>query len=193
MKPRIIVCGLGATGRRIFNLLKQQGAEVVGISHSPLPQESPGQIIVGPLDSPATLQAAGIQSAQTLVLATRNDALNLAVLTQARVLNPQIRVINRLFNPALGQRVDQTLANHVSLSVSALAAPIFAFAALGNRAIGQLRLFDQTWPIEEIIIDADHPWLGLPLGELWDDPRRMLDLLPAPGVGNRPRLRRGGG
>ncbi|MFN5513595.1 MAG: potassium channel family protein [Cyanobacteriota bacterium] len=174
MKPRIIVCGLGATGYRIFSLLKQQGAEVVGISHSPLSKESPGQIIVGRLDSPATLQAAGIQSAQTLVLATRNDALNLAVLTQARVLNPQIRVINRLFNPALGQRVDQTLSDHVSLSVSALAAPIFAFAALGNRAIGQLRLFDQTWPIEEIIIDADHPWLGLPLGELWDDPRRML-------------------
>jgi len=173
-KPQIIVCGLGNTGYQIFTLLKQQGAAVMGISHTPIPEETPEQIIVGNLRSPATLRAAGIQTAQTLVLATRDDALNLAILTQARVLNPHIRVINRLFNHALGQKLDQTLADHVSLSVAALAAPIFAFAALGNRAIGQLRLFKQVWPIEEIIIDAEHPWLGLPLSDLWDDPRRML-------------------
>ena len=129
---------------------------------------------MGELRSPSTLIAAQIQTAHTLVLTTSDDALNLAVLTQARILNPRIRIINRLFNHALGERLDHTLPDHVSLSVSSLAAPIFSFAALGNKAIGQLRLFNKTWAIQEVIIDEAHPWLGLKLGELWDDPSRML-------------------
>ncbi len=174
MKPHIIVCGLGQTGYRIFSLLKQQGAEVIGISDKPVPGENPSRIVVGELRSPATLTAAAVQTAQTLVLATSDDALNLAILTQARILNPRIRIVSRLFNHALGKRLDGTLPDHVSLSVAALAAPIFSFAALGNKAIGQLRLFNKTWPIQEIIIDEDHPWLGLSLAQLWDDPQRML-------------------
>ena len=100
--------------------------------------------------------------------------MNLAVLTQARVLNPHIRVVNRLFNASLGDRLDHSLSDHFSMSVSALSAPIFAFAALGNRAIGQLQLFKQTWAIREEYVDEDHPWLGRPLSELWEDRSRML-------------------
>ncbi len=173
-KPLIIVCGLGETGYRIFRLLQQQGAAVIGISHKPLAGIPPEQLVVGDLKSPATLAQAAIQTAQTLVLASGNDALNLAILTQARIMNPRLRIVNRIFNTALGKRLDSILPNHFSLSVSALAAPIFSFAALGNRAIGQLHLFDQTWPIHEVVIDQYHPWLGVPLADLWDDPTRML-------------------
>ncbi|HAC63780.1 MAG TPA: potassium channel protein [Cyanothece sp. UBA12306] len=182
MKPQIIVCGLGRTGHQIFSLLRRQGASVVGISDRPIPGEHPDHLIVGELCSPVTLSRAGIHYAHTLVLANHDDAVNLAVLTQARLLNPHIRIINRLFNHTLGERLDQTLPDHVSMSVASLAAPIFSFAALGNRAIGQLKLFNQTWPIQEIIIDANHPWLGLNLSELWDSPSRMLIYyLPAHG------------
>ncbi|NEP58488.1 MAG: potassium channel protein [Symploca sp. SIO2G7] len=181
MKPRIIVCGLGLTGYKIFCLLRQQGAAVVGISDQPLPHIG-DSIIVGNLRTPSTLLAAGIQEANTLVISTNDDALNLAILTQARVLNPQIRIINRLFNQTLGKRLDQTLPHHVSLSVSALAAPVFAFAALGSQAIGKLELFNQTWPIYEELIDEDHPWLGRHLSDLWESRSRMLIYyLPAHG------------
>ena len=173
MKPRIIVCGLGRTGYKIFSLLRQQGAAVVGISDRPMPTHG-DEIVVGELRAQATLVRAGIKDAHTLVLACSDDAINLAVLTQARVINSRIRIINRLFNQTLGERLDQTLLDHNSMSVSALAAPIFCFAAMGNRAIGQLRLFNQTWPIHEEIITDDHPWLGLQLSELWDNPTRML-------------------
>jgi Trk K+ transport system NAD-binding subunit len=174
MKPRIIVCGLGRTGYKIFSLLRQQGASVVGISDRPISGERHEDLVIGDLRSPATLVGAGIRQAQTLVLASGDDALNLAVLTQARLLNPRIRIINRLFNHTLGERLDCTLPDHVTMSVSSLAAPIFAFAALGNQAIGQLHLFDRTWPIQEVAIDERHPWRGLKLNELWDDPSRML-------------------
>lgn len=173
LPPQIIVCGLGRTGLRIFNLLRQQGARVVGVSYHPLP-EVVGDIVVGELRSPTTLKAAGIHQAQTLVLATSDDALNLAILTQARILNSNIRIINRLFNISLGDRLDHTLPHHVSLSSAALAAPLFAFAAKGNRAIGQLRLFDLTWPMYEEVIDTAHPWHGRPLQALWDDRSQLL-------------------
>lgn len=173
MKPRIIVCGLGRTGYKIFCLLRQQGLMVVGINAHPIRGES-SDVIIGNLQAASTLLSAGIQNAQTIVIADDDDAVNLAILMQARILNPKIRIINRLFNTSLGDRLDHTLPEHTSLSVSALAAPVFAFAALGSQAIGQLRLFNQTWPINEEYIDKEHPWLGKKLSELWDERRRML-------------------
>ncbi|MFE1746388.1 potassium channel family protein [Coleofasciculus sp. H7-2] len=173
MKPKIIVCGLGLTGYKIFCLLRQQGASVIGIHAESIPDED-YDVVIGELRAASTLKAAGIQEAQTLVLAGEDEALNLAILTQARILNPRIRIINRLFNTSLGDRLNQTLADHVTMSVAALAAPVFAFAALGSQAIGQLRLFNQTWPIHEEYIDETHPWIGCKLSDLWDDRSRML-------------------
>lgn len=139
-----------------------------------LPLSSNEDIVIGDLRSPMTLAQAGVKIAQTLVLASDDDALNVGILAQARLLNPEIRIINRLFNQSLGKRLDQTLSNHVSISVSALAAPIFCFAASGKQAVGQLSLTEQTWPIHEEIIDANHPWLGQKLKSLWENPERML-------------------
>lgn len=173
MKPRIIVCSLGRTGYKIFTLLRQQGAIVVGVSDRPIRGEG-SDVVVGNIRSASTLLAAGIQKAHTLILAGNDEATNLEILMQARILNPQIRIINRLFNPNLGERLDQTLSDHTSMSVSALSAPVFAFAALGNQAIGQLELFKQTWPIHEEFIDENHPWKGKRIRDLWAEPNRML-------------------
>jgi Trk K+ transport system NAD-binding subunit len=173
MQPKIIICGLGRTGSKIYSLLKQQGAEVVAISRSSLNPASE-QIIIGDPRDNVILIKAGIRQAKTLVLVHDDDALNLAILTQARVLNPQIRIINRLLNHTLGDRLDLTLPDHFTMSVAALASPLFTFAALGNKAIGQLQLFNRTWPINEEIIDRDHPWLDRKLEDLWVDPNRML-------------------
>ena len=183
MNAHVIVCGLGRTGFKIFCLLKEQDAEVIGIHDRPLcrdHQPYASDIIVGDPRSPQTLIDAGVHDAHTLVLAGGDDALNLATLTQARVLNPTIRIVNRLFNTSLGSRLDRTLPDHVSMSVAALAAPVFAFAALGSCAIGQLRLNRQPWPIHEEMIDEHHPWLGRPLHELWENRGRMfIYYLPA--------------
>ncbi|MDE5096495.1 MAG: NAD-binding protein [Trichodesmium sp. St11_bin5] len=173
MKPRIIVCGLGRTGYKIFRLLRQQGATVVGISERPLRGEG-SEIIIGNFRSASTLLAAGIQSAHTLILTGKDESVNLGVLMLARILNPKIRIINRLFNTSLGDRLDHTLTDHTSMSVSALAAPVFAFAALGNHAIGQLQMYNQTWPMYEELIDHNHPWVDRKLTSLWDDRDLML-------------------
>ncbi len=173
MKPRIIVCGLDRTGYKILSLLRQQGCLVVGIHDRPIHQEN-AEIIIGDLAAAETLLIAGIREAQTLILAGADETRNLTILMQARVLNPQVRIINRLFNSSLGVRLDLTLPNHLTMSVAALAAPVFAFSAMGSRAIGQLRLFNQTWPIHEEFIDPQHPWFGKPLADFWEDRSRML-------------------
>ncbi len=160
MKPRIIVCGLGRTGYKIFRLLRQQGALVVGIHRRPITGETTGDVIIGELCAASTLQAAGVEQAHTLVIATADDGINLSVMMQARVLNPNIRIINRFYNTNLGERLDHTLIDHLSMSVVGLAAPVFTFAALGNKAVGEIKLFDQTWPIHEEYIDDNHPWQG---------------------------------
>ncbi|BAU66774.1 hypothetical protein STA3757_41800 [Stanieria sp. NIES-3757] len=174
MKTRIIVSGLGRTGYKIYTLLRQQRADVVGISDRPMSVSPTEKIIIGSSALATTLINAGIKEAQTLILAHNDDALNLAILTQARLINPRIRIINRLFNQTLGERLDQTLPDHFTMSVASLSAPIFTFAALGSEAIGQLKLFNQTWPIHEEVIDEDHPWLGKSLKELWNNTSRML-------------------
>lgn len=174
MKPRIIVCGLGRTGYKIFRLLRQQGALVVGIHQQPLSGEDSQAVIVGELQAAATLKAAGIEQAHALVIAGADDELNLSIMMQARVLNPQIRIINRLYNTNLGERLDQTLPNHFSMSVVSLSAPVFTFAALGSQAIGQIKLFTHTWPIQAEYIHHHHPWLGCKLSDLWADKTQML-------------------
>lgn len=157
----------------MFQLLRRQGMSVLGIHAHPLAQDEP-HVIVGDGQAAATLLAAGVEHAHTLILAGDDDGVNLTILMQARMLNPQIRIINRLFNTSLGERLDQTLPEHITMSVAALAAPVFTFAALGNAAIGQLQLFHQTWPIHEEYIQPTHPWRGRQLSELWSDRDRML-------------------
>lgn len=181
MKPLIIVVALGRTGYRIYQLLKQQGAYVVGISDRPVTMQPDDHIIIGNLRSSQVLMEAGIHQASTMVLASCDDALNVAIVTQARILNPKIRIVNRLYNHTLGQRLDYTLPDHFSISVPSIAAPIFAFAALGNKAIsqrhfvvGHLKLFEKTWALHEEIITEDHPWYGLELAQLWDNLEQML-------------------
>jgi Trk K+ transport system NAD-binding subunit len=172
MAAHVVVCGLNSIGYKILCLLRQQNAQVIGINDAALPDEP--ELTIGDYRSPETLFRAGIQSARTLIIANNDDALNLDIVMQARLLNPQIRIISRLFNSNLGERLDQSIPEHTTMSVSDIAAPIFVFAAMGNRAIGQLHLVQQTWPIYEEFIHDRHPWYNISLREIWDDQNRML-------------------
>jgi len=160
-------------GYKILCLLRQQGANVVGIHERQIPIDHPS-VVIGDPQSTAVLLKAGIKDAQTLILTSRDESINLGILMQARILNSQVRVINSIFNTSLGERLDQTLENHVSMSVAVLAAPVFAFAAMGNKAIGNLQLPNQSWLIHEEYIDQAHAWVDRQVSEFWEDRARML-------------------
>jgi Trk K+ transport system NAD-binding subunit len=86
-------------------MLRQQGADAIGIGTRPINIHPQERIIIGDPRSNKILMEAGIKTAQTLVLANNDDALNLAILTQARSLNPKIRIVNRLLNSTLGESI----------------------------------------------------------------------------------------
>ncbi|MGB3293034.1 MAG: NAD-binding protein [Phormidesmis sp.] len=172
MTPLIIVYGLDSIGYQILCLLRQQKAAVVGVNKYPIPGEA--DIVVGDLLSAETLRKAQIETAQSIIIANNDDATNLEILLQARLLNPRIKIINRLFNQSLGDRLDRTLPHHSTMSVAELSAPIFAFAAMGQVAIGHLQLFQGIWPIYEEHIHVDHPWCDRPINDLWNDRARMF-------------------
>lgn len=131
MKSKIIVCGLDRAGLKIFCLLRQQGASVVGVNDKPVPQAG-DDIIIGDLQASATLLAAGIGSAKTLVLAHADETLNLAILLQARVLNPKIRMINRLFNTHLGRSPGQNPKRSRHLECCSFGGSCVYFCSFGN-------------------------------------------------------------
>ena len=172
MTPQIIVYGLDSIGYQIMCLLRQQEAAVIGVNQYPIPGEA--EIVVGDLLLADTLRRAQVETAQTIIIANNDDAINLELLLQARLLNPRIKIINRLFNQSLGDRLDRTLPHHSTMSVAELSAPIFAFAAMGQVAIGHLRLFQGIWPIYEEHIHEDHPWCNCLIQDLWSDRARMF-------------------
>jgi Trk K+ transport system NAD-binding subunit len=81
------------------------------------------------------LEELDVAHARCLVAATDDDLANLQAALNARAINPKLRVVLRVFDPDLAARVERAFSIHISRSVSSLAAPTFAAAAVGGRVI----------------------------------------------------------
>ncbi len=81
MQPKIIVCGLGRTGSKIYSLLKQQGAEVVAISEHPVSKIASKQIIVGDPRDNVTQIKPGNRQAKTIEKVYSEHAQNFTIKT----------------------------------------------------------------------------------------------------------------
>jgi Trk K+ transport system NAD-binding subunit len=132
----IVVCGLGKVGYRTTLELLKFKREVVGIESN-----SDGRfldalrdlgvpVLIGDASRPELLERAGVQRADAIVPATDNELANLDIALHARELNPKIKVVLRMFDPDLARRVEKGFGIHTAFSVSALAAPVFAAAAM---------------------------------------------------------------
>jgi Trk K+ transport system NAD-binding subunit len=132
----IIVCGLGKVGFRTTMELLKFKREVIGIESN-----NDGRflnevrdlgipVLIGDASRPDFLEKAGIRRADAIVPATDNELANLDIALTARELNPKIKVVLRMFDPDLARRVEKGFGIHTAFSVSALAAPVFAAAAM---------------------------------------------------------------
>ena len=132
----IVVCGLGHVGSRVVESLLSAGSEVVGVEQAaeidPVARlRALGVTVVqGDIRQREVLRRAGIAQAQAAVICTNNDLANLDAALNCRELNPKIRLIVRLFDAELARRVKTIFSIDEAYSASALAAPIFAAAAL---------------------------------------------------------------
>ncbi len=140
-KPRhhVVVCGLGRVGTAVAVRLQSRGVPVVPIERR---GDAPGVLRARQLKIPVVVAAAtnasaqeiaGIGRADAVLAVTDDEAVNLEIALVAKDANPSVRVVARVFDHDLASRVERRLQLGATRSVSMLAAPAFAAAALGRR------------------------------------------------------------
>jgi Trk K+ transport system NAD-binding subunit len=140
MKDHVVVCGVGSIGYRVVEQIARQGIPVVAAElhendfiHTIRRLGVP--VVMADVRLKETLEELDVAEARCLVAATDDDLANLQAALNARAINPKLRVVLRVFDPDLAARVERAFNIRVSRSVSSLAAPTFAAAAVGGKVI----------------------------------------------------------
>lgn len=173
-KDHVIVAGLGNVGTRIVGQLHDLGVGVVCVDVSPTAAGIPMarrlgiKVVIGETHREETLRAAGITRARAVVSVTNSDAVNLETALQARALAESVRIVSRLYDDDLAQRVQDTIGNMVSRSVSYLAAPAFAAAVLEHQVLRTIAVGRHVLMIAEVAVVEHAKLAGRPLDELHD-------------------------
>jgi voltage-gated potassium channel len=132
----VVVCGLGKVGYRVVQELLRYGRAVVGVEINPEGRFVEATralgipVIIADARRTENLVKAGVKVADAIIPCTDDELANLDTALDARELNPQIHVVMRLFDPDLARRIEKGFGIHTALSTSALAAPLFAAAAM---------------------------------------------------------------
>lgn len=142
MTGHCIVIGMGDVGYRVAELLHRLGEKVVVLTLQVREErrrtaEASGiRIVLGDARVDQKLQEAGLESAKLLIAATDQDLVNIEVALDARRIRPEMPVVIRLFDQGLARQLEGTFEVQRALGMSALAAPSFAAAALGEAVLG---------------------------------------------------------
>jgi len=147
-----VVCGDTPLAYRLVNeLVTRFGAEVTVVlpsrhrNQGPRLSQLPGtRLIEAAYLDDAALRAAGVVEARALALVGQDDVGNIHAALRAYDLNPDLRLVIRMFNTSLGFRIRTLFADCAVLSDSAMAAPSFVAAALGEVAPSHVRLPGRT-------------------------------------------------
>jgi Trk K+ transport system NAD-binding subunit len=169
-RDHLVVCGDDALTLRVVEELTIRYGEQVTVilpvaadGHAPQIAGLPGVRIVehADLDHQAFLQA-GLPSARALAVLRQDDLGNFHAALRAQELNPDIRLVLAIFNSGLGARIRAFFTDCAVLSESAMAAPSFVAAALGEPAPSHVRVAGRTlYVARRDDIDDEHLVCGL--------------------------------
>ena len=95
-----------------------------------------------------------------MIACTDNDLVNLEVAIDVRAINPNIRLVMRFFDQSMAQKLGKAFAVDSTFSTSALAAPLFAAAALDDHVLGAYRLGEAVMASVQIDVPAGSRLLG---------------------------------
>lgn len=136
-RPFVLVAGCDRFGLAVVYELIRRGAEVVVVaSHDSVAryefelQRLGVRSCSGASHSEGVLAHAELERATSLVLTADDDADNIDAAITARRMNPTVRIVTRVFAADLAAYLHETLGDVIVLSVSQVAAPIFAELAL---------------------------------------------------------------
>ena len=190
-KPRhhVVVCGLGRVGTAVAARLNSRGVAVVAIERS---EDAIGvlrarqlkiPVIIAPATNASAQEIAGIGRADAVLAVTDDEAVNLEIALVAKNANPGVRVVARLFDHDLAARVERRLQLGATRSVSMLAAPAFAAAALGRRQEVIFPVGRRVLLFTEITVNPGSAAAGRRLDSLAETgSRRVLAWAPAGGA-----------
>jgi Trk K+ transport system NAD-binding subunit len=147
-------------------LLHDLGIDVVCVDKSetaaglPMARRLGLKVVIGETHREETLRAAGIDSCQALVSVTDSDIVNLETALHARALAEDVRIVVRLGDDDLARRVQETIGNTVSRSVSYLAAPVFAAAILDHQVLRTIAVGRHVLVIADVPVGAGSALAG---------------------------------
>lgn len=192
-KPRrhVVVCGLGRVGTAVAARLKARGVPVVAIERH---EDAPGvlqarqlkiPVVIAPASDAGAQAVAGISRAVAVLAVTDDEAVNLEIALVAKGTNPHVRVVARLFDHELAARVERRLELGATRSVSMLAAPAFAAAALGRRREVIFPIGRRVLLFTEVTVNPASAAPGRLLSALQEEGSARLLAVAAPGEGWR--------
>lgn len=171
-KDHIIICGAGKVGYRVLLELLKFDRDVVMIESNPNGRFVPNiqglgiPLLLEDATNRESLLRAGIEQASAIVPATDDELRNLDIALEARELQPGIKVVMRMFDPDLARRVESGFGIHTAFSTSALAAPIFASAAMKLDVKHSFYVEDKLLVISEVIVTGGSPLSGMQVNSL---------------------------
>jgi Trk K+ transport system NAD-binding subunit len=151
-RDHLVVCGDDALAARTIEELTTRYGEFVTVilpsrqrNYGPRIARLPGVRVIEreELTSEA-FRDAHVQSARALALLRQDDLGNFHAALRAAELKPELRLVVAIFNTSLGERVRSFFGDCAVLSGSAMSAPSFAAAALGEPAPSHIRLAGRT-------------------------------------------------
>jgi Trk K+ transport system NAD-binding subunit len=148
----LIVCGDGPLAYRITEELTSRYGERVTVilpsrqrNHGPRLAALPGvRVLEHPELSTEAFADAGVASARALAIVWQDDVGNLHAGLRAQELNPGLRLVLAVFNRSLGEHIRLLFPDCTVLSGTAMSAPSFVAAALGETAPSHIRVQRRT-------------------------------------------------
>jgi TrkA-N domain len=148
----LIVCGDGPLSFRITDELTSRYGEHVTVilpdrrqHHGPQISALPRvRVLEYPELSSQAFTDADVQSARALAVLWQDDVGNLHAGLRAQELNPGLRLVLAIFNRRLGEHIRMLFPDCTVLSGTAMSAPAFVAAALGEPAPSHVRVQRRT-------------------------------------------------
>jgi len=204
----LIVCGDGPLSYRITEELTSRYGERVTVilpsrrrNHGPqISALSRVRVLEYPELSTPAFTDADVRSARAVAVVWQDDVGNLHAGLRAQELNPDLRLVLAIFNRRLGDHIRLLFPDCTVLSGTAMSAPSFVSAALGEPAPSHVRVQRRTLYVARpedvapgavvcgLTDDHDDPRLLPPGSDLRD--RADLVLAVADGTPRNPLARR---
>jgi Trk K+ transport system NAD-binding subunit len=165
MSGHFVVCGMGDIGFRVVELLHRLGEKVVAVTDRALEErkqsaEAMGvRVILGDARNERHLLEAGLLEAQCVIAATDQDLVNIEIALDTHRFRPELPVVVRLFDQDLARQLETALDIRRALGMSALAAPSFAAAAMGDAILASFPLDNVPFVVGRRLV-VEGPLLG---------------------------------